>query len=95
MESSTAQFLMRQFACVQLPKHNAHDSWVALLKKGRQSAAIWSQRFKKSIPYVTLHVPCKLAIAGGSCVSLSPKWGLAGETQVAVLCPADCVEGLP
>ena len=33
--------------------------------------------------------------AGGSCVPLSPKWGLAGEVQVAVVCPADCVEGLP
>ena len=36
-----------------------------------------------------------MRLAGECCGSLSPKWGLAGEVQVAVLCPADCVEGLP
>ena len=81
MESSTAQFLMRQFACVQLP--NKMDTLSV------------SQRHQKA---VTPGGDCAyflLLLAGGSCVSLSPEWELAGETQVAVLCPADCVEGLP
>ena len=33
--------------------------------------------------------------AGRDCAFLSPKWGLAGEVQVAVLCPVVCVDGLP
>ncbi len=76
MESSTAQFLWRQFACVQLP--NKVPEMMVMAKSSRPSKTQAS------------HFP-----AGGSCVPLSPKWGLAGEVQVAVLCPADCVEGLP
>ena len=78
MESSTAQFLMRQFACVQLPNQ-----------------MIAAQCQQKNTTFSKEHVYFLQRLAGGSCVSLSPEWELAGETQVAVLCPADCVEGLP
>ena len=34
-------------------------------------------------------------LAGRGCAFLSPKWGLAGEVQAAVLCPVVHVDGLP
>ena len=33
--------------------------------------------------------------AGRGCAFLSPKWGLAGGVQAAVLCPVVRVDGLP
>ena len=79
MESSTAQFLLRQSACVQLPNKGAVCLECGKLLRVEEFPKMLDGQFP----------------AGGSCVLLSPKWGLAGEVQVAVLCPADCVEGLP
>ena len=103
MESSTAQFLSRQFACAQLP-----NAWaLERSRNGNVYAACQSARrhLLHTGTYPQWGSPGKLAQeaktsaricpAGGSCVLLPPKWELAGEVQVAVLRPADCVEGLP
>ena len=80
MESSTAQFLWRQPACVQLPK--------AMCARPCNSVSIVC-----AIDASKRATFC--STAGKGHAFLSPEWGLAGGVQVAVLCPADCVEGLP